>query len=63
VLWGLPEVGTFLFAIRVYVYDMATVRADPDRRAALRSALTGMSPEARHYKGLAETMDRVLAVI
>jgi hypothetical protein len=53
VMVGLPEARTALFFIRLYLTEGAEVRADPERRRALVSALRGMSPESRAYKGIA----------
>lgn len=62
-LWGLPDMGAFLFAIRVYLYEARDICATPEHSVALLSALQGMSDEARNYKGLSEVMDRVLAYL
>lgn len=51
VLWGLPDVGAAVFAIRVY-HHAATDLA-PGERARLREALVGMDEASRAYKGLA----------
>lgn len=59
-LWGLPEVGAALFAIRTYLLDGNAVRADPAERALLRAGLLSMSPESRAYKSVADDFDALL---
>jgi hypothetical protein len=61
VLWGLPAVDAFLFAIRVYVYDARSLRDDREQREALVAALRSMSPESQRYKSVADRFDDVLA--
>lgn len=60
VLFGLPEVRSALFAIRVYFLDGEDIRQDPEKRAQLRSSLLSMTPESRVYKGLNECMNEVI---
>lgn len=63
VVWGLPEVDAFLFAIRVFLHDARVIATDPENGPALRAALESMSPEARRYKGLTEVFDRVMIAL
>jgi hypothetical protein len=51
VLWGLPDVGASLFVIAPC--HVPATALTPEERAALRSALLGMSEESRAYKGIA----------
>jgi hypothetical protein len=51
VLWGLPDVGAAVFAIRVY--HLAATTLTLQERALLGAALAGMSEDSRRYKGLA----------
>jgi len=60
VMVGLPEAGAALFFIRLYLTEGAEVRADPERRRALVSALRGMSPESRAYKGIAAYAEELM---
>ena len=62
-IWGMPEVDSFLFAIRVFVYDARETAAHPENGPALRAALESMTPEARHYKGIADVFDRVMEAV
>ena len=57
VLWPLPEVGVFLFFIRVFHTDVRDL--EDVQRAALAEALRLMPPESRQYKGLENTADAV----
>jgi dimethylamine monooxygenase subunit A len=59
VLWGLPEVEAYVFAIRVYLSPLREIRADDEKRTALLSALHSMSPESRRYKSLTDAFDSV----
>ncbi len=61
VLWGLPEVGAVLFAIRPSFRDGVAVRADAELNQALQRSLASMTPEQAHYKGVADSRDGVLA--
>ena len=60
VMQGLPEVRAALFVIRLYLTESAEVRGDAERRRALRTALAGMSPESRAYKGIASSVSRLI---
>lgn len=60
-LLGLPEVGAAVFTIRVYFIAGSEIRAIPEERAQLRSALLSMSPESLRYKGVAADRDSLLA--
>lgn len=55
--------GQALFAIRVSLYPLATVIADPTRARALHDALASMSPAVLAYKGLAPVRDAVLQAL
>jgi hypothetical protein len=61
VLWGLPEVGAAIFAIRPSFRDGDAVRADPDMNHALQSSLASMTPEQAQYKGVAHDRAAILA--
>jgi dimethylamine monooxygenase subunit A len=51
VIWPLPPLDTFLFAIRLYLYPLTSLsRLELD---ALQSALVSMSPESCAYKSIA----------
>lgn len=52
VLWGFPEVSASLFTIRPYLSDLSKINHEPERRSALASALSGMSPQTLKYKSL-----------
>lgn len=58
-LVGFPETEAFLFTIRTYFYDIDTLTIE--EKKALVSALESMSPEARQYKGLSNTMEQVIS--
>lgn len=60
VMVGLPSGRAALFFIRLYLTEGAEVREDPDRRRTLVSALRGMSPESRAYKGIAAYADPLI---
>jgi len=60
VIHGFPSIDTFLFAIRTYFYDVATLKQSPSKRQALLSALQSMSAATLHYKGLAESLPLIL---
>jgi dimethylamine monooxygenase subunit A len=53
-LIGFPEVNAFLFTIRTYFYNIESL--SKDEMMALDAALNSMTPEARAYKGLTNTM-------
>ncbi len=59
--WGLPEINSALFFIRVYYLDGASIRANPKERALLRSSLASLSAESRRYKGVEGKLDAILA--
>ena len=61
VTWGLPAASAAAFTIRVSHVDGKAIRADPVRRDLLRAALRSMSPAALAYKGLAGSVDDVVA--
>jgi heme-dependent oxidative N-demethylase alpha subunit-like protein len=57
VTWGLPEVGAAVFVIRLSFTDAREIRANPEERRQLLSALRSMSPESRRYKGIFEVTE------
>ncbi len=59
VTWGLPEVNSGLFTIRVSYLDGEEVKADPEKRQKLLESIQSMSPQSKKYKGL-ETSYEVL---
>jgi hypothetical protein len=62
VLWGLPDVNAFVFAIRVYHRSGAVIRANPHQRALLTAALQSMNTDARRYKNLTDAdVDGIVA--
>ena len=63
VIWGMPEVNAALFTIRICHTQGSVLRADTEKREALRAALLSMSEESRLYKGLAGCFDEVLAYL
>jgi len=63
VTWGMPEVGSALFTIRVAYVPDHEVLADEKLLASLRQALASMSPAAREYKGLAKNWDRLMRML
>jgi hypothetical protein len=62
-LWGLPEVSTTVFTIRVSFIEGQEILAHPEERARLRAALLSMSPEARRYKGVDAGIGALLAAL
>ena len=60
VLFGLPEVRSSVFAIRVSFIDGEEIRANSKERELLKSGLLSMTPESRAYKGLSGCMDEVI---
>ncbi|MFN3429980.1 MAG: heme-dependent oxidative N-demethylase subunit alpha family protein, partial [Candidatus Sericytochromatia bacterium] len=62
-LVGFPEHHGALFTIRTYFTPVSTIARDPDRRAALASAVRGMSPESLAYKGLVKLGPPLLAYL
>jgi hypothetical protein len=60
VIYGFPSINTFLFTIRTYFYDVATLKQSPTKRQALQSALQSMSAATLRYKGLAESLPLIL---
>jgi len=60
VTWGLPDASAALFLIRPYLTEGTLVRADAQQRHSLCSALRGMSPESREYKGISDYTDALL---
>jgi len=60
VIHGFPSINTFLFTIRTYFYDVATLKQSPTKHQALQSALQSMSAATLRYKGLAESLPLIL---
>ena len=59
-LWGIPDANAYLFAIRVYRYNVRDVCKNDARRDALIAAVRSMSPDSLRYKGLTKDAERVL---
>jgi hypothetical protein len=59
----LPEVNAALFTIRLSWIPGGEVVANPIWRESLLSALRGMTPEEREYKGLAADFDGLLRLV
>ena len=57
VIIGFEDVSAFLFCIRPYFLDCATMQ--PQHRAMLRSALKSMTDASRTYKGLDESFREI----
>jgi len=55
---GLPEIDTFIFLIRTYLYDVATLDAGQLRQ--LEHALNTMPAAIRAYKGLAHSAGDII---
>ncbi|MDP6967572.1 MAG: DUF3445 domain-containing protein [Gammaproteobacteria bacterium] len=51
-LLRLPQTQTIVFAIRVYVFELADLQQVPDALPALRTAVETMSPTLRNYKNI-----------
>jgi hypothetical protein len=62
-LVGFPEHHGALFTIRTYFTPVSDVAKDPARRAALASAVRGMTPESLDYKGLIKLGPPLLAYL
>jgi hypothetical protein len=62
-LVGFPEHHGALFTIRTYFTPVSDVARDPARRAALASAVRGMTPESLDYKGLVKLGPPLLAYL
>jgi hypothetical protein len=56
-----PDVSASLFLIRTYLYPFDSLD-EPERRV-LRSAIDGMSPALRRYKGLLGFEPRIHALL
>lgn len=63
VIWGLPAVDAAVFTIRVSHTPGSALRADTTKREALQKALLSMNDESRHYKGLTDCWEEVLAYL
>lgn len=61
VLLPLPEHGASIFLIGVGFMEREVILDDESLWRPLRSALVGMSPQARDYKGVAEEFEGLLA--
>jgi hypothetical protein len=51
-LLRLPQTRAIVFAIRVYVFELADLQQVPDALPALRTAVETMSPALRDYKNM-----------
>ncbi|HVC09257.1 MAG TPA: heme-dependent oxidative N-demethylase subunit alpha family protein [Elusimicrobiota bacterium] len=60
ITWGLPEIRSALFFIRVYYIEGESIRSNPQERALLRSSLSSLSAESRRYKGVEGRLDEIL---
>lgn len=56
---GFPEESGFLFTIRPYIYDVATLSSE--HRRNLRDALRSLSPAILRYKGIEDDVKPVIA--
>lgn len=61
VTWGLPEIESSFFTIRVSFIHGKEVWSNPKENRLLRSALASMSPASRVYKGVAHCYDDLVA--
>lgn len=52
VTWGLPEINSGLFTIRVSYLNGEDVKRNPEQRQKLLESLQSMSPESKVYKGV-----------
>lgn len=62
-LVALPKSGGVLFAIRVEVFPLANVIAEPSARLGLRRALETMPEVVAEYKGLAQARKRIVDLL
>jgi hypothetical protein len=59
-LYGLPSLEAFFFAIHVYFIDGHEIRANEKEKELLRSALLSMNSANLEYKGLSECLQDVI---
>ena len=57
VVYGLPEISSSVFTIRLSFWRASEICADPLKRQMLLGALESMTPESRQYKGVASCFD------
>lgn len=57
VTWGLPEINSGLFTIRVSYLDGEEVRKNPEQRQKLLESLQSMSPQSKVYKGVVSSFE------
>ena len=58
-LFGMPDINSILFTIRTYFLDVSKLQQHEFRQ--LTSALTTMEAAAKHYKGLSDSYNSILA--
>ncbi len=61
VLFGLPEVESSLFGIRISFWSGQEIKDDGNKRQQLLGALRSMTPESRVYKGVAPCFEELVA--
>jgi hypothetical protein len=54
---GFPELGMFVFTIRLYLTDLLDIRSNPALKEPLARALGTMSSEMLAYKGMTDWVD------
>lgn len=57
VTWGLPEINSGLFSIRVSYLEGEEIRKNTEQKTKLIESIQSMSPETKVYKGLKESYD------
>lgn len=57
ITYGLPQVESALFFIKISFWSGLEIKMDPRKRDLLISALNSMTPESRAYKGVKECFD------
>lgn len=59
----LPQTGTILFTVRIYLDPLTQLAKHPGALDRLREYLLGLTPAERDYKGLRTSLDDVVALI
>lgn len=59
VVYGMPLIDSSLFTIRISFINGQEIKNSPSWRAQLLGALKSMTPESRHYKGVAGCYDEL----
>jgi hypothetical protein len=62
-LYKLPQSGAILFGIRVEVFPLQQLLADPLATARLRRMLATLTPDKAHYKGISASLDRLIEIL